>query len=223
MSTEDLTHTDVGERILTTASVVCKKLVCALSVLDVVFSPVCQKRLPAGHGWVRCDECGIITFPRGFVAPRLSNASFVSCAAAVGGEKTAGSQPRAPSQSSNGKKTKKPPAGPSSDRSKGNSSGHEKDTPSVRVGGGIEVAEPPEGDSAPCGEASTIGVDAVAVELSRRARVPARRAAAPLYFAFDHCFSVRGQGTILTGTVLTGEVKVSAGSIVFSHSLLACC
>lgn len=53
------------------------------------------------------------------------------------------------------------------------------------------------------------GVEAVAVELSRRARVPTRRAAsAPLYFAFDHCFSVRGQGTILTGTVLTGEVKV---------------
>lgn len=58
-------------------------------------------------------------------------------------------------------------------------------------------------------EASTIGVDAVATELTRRARVPSRRASAPLYFAFDHCFSVRGQGTILTGTVLTGEVKAS--------------
>lgn len=53
-----------------------------------------------------------------------------------------------------------------------------------------------------------MGIDAVAGEISRRARVPSRRAYAPLYFAFDHCFSVRGQGTILTGTVLTGEVKV---------------
>lgn len=139
----------------------------------------------------------------------------MSCAAAVGGEKTVGSQPHAPSQSSKGKAKK--PARPGSERSKGSVSGHEKGTPNVR--GGDEVAEQPEGDAAACREASTIGVDAVAVELSRRARVPARRASAPLYFAFDHCFSVRGQGTILTGTVLTGEVKVSAGSALFSHHL----
>lgn len=139
----------------------------------------------------------------------------MSCAVAVGGEKTAGSQPRAPSKNSKGK-TKKP-ARPGNERSKGSVPGHEKGTPNVRGGGGDEVDEPPEGDTAACGETSTIGVDAVAVELSRRARVPARRASAPLYFAFDHCFSVRGQGTILTGTVLTGEVKVSAGSAVFSY------
>eukprot|EP00752_Nemacystus_decipiens_P012038 g10673.t1 len=138
---------------------------------------------------------------------KLSNASFVSCAAAVGGEKTASSQPYAPSQNSKGKTTK--PARPSSERSKESVSGHDKGTPNARVGGGGTVAEPPQGDAAACEEASAIGVDAVALELSRRARVPARRASAPLYFAFDHCFSVRGQGTILTGTILTGEVKVN--------------
>lgn len=142
-----------------------------------------QGTLPA-----RCDEYGII-FPACFLSPRLSNASFVSCAAAVGGEKTAGAQPRAASQSSKGSTQKL--VRPSSDRSKGSGSGHEELT------------------SGTIKEKSTIGVDAVAVELSRRARVPIRRASAPLYFAFDHCFSVRGQGTILTGTVLTGEVKVS--------------
>lgn len=64
-------------------------------------------------------------------------------------------------------------------------------------------------------ENSTMGVDAVVMELSRRATVPGRRAAAAsFYFAFDHCFSVRGQGTILTGTVLAGEVKVSFGSVI---------
>lgn len=146
-------------------------------------------------------------FPRAFYLPRLSNASFVSCAAAVGGEKTAGSHPHAPSQNSKGK-TKKS-ARPSSERSKGGGSGRE--APGLPVGGDADaVAEPPEGDPVAGRETSTIGVDAVAVELSRRARVPVRRASAPLYFAFDHCFSVRGQGTILTGTVLTGEVKVSA-------------
>ena len=30
----------------------------------------------------------------------------------------------------------------------------------------------------------------------------------PLLFAVDHCFSIRGQGTILTGTVLQGQVAV---------------
>jgi len=29
------------------------------------------------------------------------------------------------------------------------------------------------------------------------------------YFAFDHCFQVKGQGTVMTGTVLSGTVKVN--------------
>lgn len=57
-------------------------------------------------------------------------------------------------------------------------------------------------------ETASVGVAEVAAELTQRARLPDRRAKAPLYFAFDHCFSVRGVGTILTGTVLAGEVKV---------------
>lgn len=60
------------------------------------------------------------------------------------------------------------------------------------------------------GEAASIGVAAVMTELILQARVPDRRVNAPLYFAFDHCFSVRGVGTILTGTMLAGEVKVSS-------------
>ncbi len=27
--------------------------------------------------------------------------------------------------------------------------------------------------------------------------------------AVDHCFNIKGQGTVLTGTVLNGEVKVN--------------
>ncbi len=143
---------------------------------------------------------------------RLSNASFVSCAAAVGGERTAAaSTPHAPSQKSKGKNTKKA-ARSGSGKGVGDGSDHDKDAPGVGVGGRDEVAEPRKGGPTACwgDEAPTIGVAAVAEELSRRARVPRRRASgSPLYFAFDHCFSVRGQGTILTGTVLTGELKVS--------------
>lgn len=28
-------------------------------------------------------------------------------------------------------------------------------------------------------------------------------------FAVDHCFPIKGQGTVLTGTVLSGTVKVT--------------
>lgn len=59
----------------------------------------------------------------------------------------------------------------------------------------------------------TFRVEAVVAELTRRAKLPSRRTSAPLYFAFDHCFQVRGQGTVLTGTVLTGEVKVSSDAV----------
>lgn len=190
-----------------------EKLVCVLAVLGVILPSCCTKRLLAGHARARFDESNVTFSACDFVLPRLSNASFVSCAAAVGGEKAAGSQPHRPPQNPKGKPKKS--GRPGSERTKGPISGHEKGTPNVRAGGGDEVAEPPQGDPATCGEVSTIGVDAVAVELSRRATVPPRRASDPLYFAFDHCFSVRGQGTILTGTVLTGEVKVSANTLLY--------
>lgn len=38
--------------------------------------------------------------------------------------------------------------------------------------------------------------------------VPVRDPKAPFLFAVDHCFSIRGQGTICTGTVLQGQVKI---------------
>ena len=39
-------------------------------------------------------------------------------------------------------------------------------------------------------------------------RKPARDAPGPFLFALDHCFAVKGQGTVLTGTVLAGSIAV---------------
>lgn len=150
---------------------------------------------------------------------RLSSASFVSCAAAMGGEKAAASMPK----STRGSKKER---GIRHGQEGGAGAGSKRDLGRdakqiVPVDGGVD-----EDSETPCfgrrrpvdaaelsttgrEETSTMGVDAVAAELTRRARVPVRRASAPLYFAFDHCFSLRGVGTILTGTVLTGEVKAS--------------
>ena len=40
--------------------------------------------------------------------------------------------------------------------------------------------------------------------------MPTQPAAAsgPFKFAIDHCFAIRGQGTVLTGTVLSGKAAV---------------
>ncbi|KAG4070172.1 hypothetical protein HA402_003862 [Bradysia odoriphaga] len=40
------------------------------------------------------------------------------------------------------------------------------------------------------------------------AYVPLRNPTLPFLFAVDHCFSIRGQGTICTGTVLQGRIKI---------------
>ena len=39
--------------------------------------------------------------------------------------------------------------------------------------------------------------------------VPNRDADGPFIFSVDHCFSIRGQGTIMTGTALNGSAAVN--------------
>lgn len=43
---------------------------------------------------------------------------------------------------------------------------------------------------------------------TKYAYVPERNSKLPFLFAVDHCFSIRGQGTICTGTVLQGQVRI---------------
>ena len=51
------------------------------------------------------------------------------------------------------------------------------------------------------------------VDLIRESiEIPKRNVNGPLYYAIDHCFSIKGHGTILTGTILGGSVSV--GSII---------
>jgi selenocysteine-specific translation elongation factor len=45
--------------------------------------------------------------------------------------------------------------------------------------------------------------------LQKFAFIPKRHISSPFLFAVDHCFSVRGQGTVMTGTVLQGTVNVN--------------
>ena len=46
------------------------------------------------------------------------------------------------------------------------------------------------------------GVPELVAELLRWVPLELRRPDSPLLHAIDHCFGIRGQGTVLTGTVL---------------------
>ncbi|OZJ03798.1 hypothetical protein BZG36_03023 [Bifiguratus adelaidae] len=51
-------------------------------------------------------------------------------------------------------------------------------------------------------------MDALIKEIRRLVPFPQQSAAGPFLFAIDHCFTIKGQGTILTGTVLRGSIKL---------------
>ena len=56
--------------------------------------------------------------------------------------------------------------------------------------------------------------------LKSQTYVPTRDADGPFIFSVDHCFSIRGQGTIMTGTALNGSAAVNdvrhfIGRIIF--------
>lgn len=44
--------------------------------------------------------------------------------------------------------------------------------------------------------------------------LPERSDQGALLFAVDHCFSIRGQGTVMTGTILQGAITVNDVSVL---------
>lgn len=44
---------------------------------------------------------------------------------------------------------------------------------------------------------------------------PKRSTEGPFIFSVDHCFSIRGQGTVMTGTVLSGKAAVNDVRMVY--------
>lgn len=45
--------------------------------------------------------------------------------------------------------------------------------------------------------------------LKSQAYLPRRDPSGPFLMAVDHCFSIKGQGTVMTGTVLSGSVSLN--------------
>ncbi|XP_019623782.1 PREDICTED: selenocysteine-specific elongation factor-like [Branchiostoma belcheri] len=71
----------------------------------------------------------------------------------------------------------------------------------------IAVAAKPGGPEAPDTEA--VGLQELMDLLKKHTYLPSRDASGPFIFAVDHCFSIRGQGTVMTGTVLSGTVAIN--------------
>lgn len=77
-----------------------------------------------------------------------------------------------------------------------------KDCPVVAVAakpGGPEAADTDEPQ----------GIPELVEVLKQQAFLPQRDSSGPLLMAVDHCFSIRGQGTVMTGTVLQGAVQIN--------------
>ncbi|KAF4517689.1 hypothetical protein B566_EDAN016515 [Ephemera danica] len=53
------------------------------------------------------------------------------------------------------------------------------------------------------------GLEKLLESLRNSSFVPKRNSSTPFVFAVDHCFAIKGQGTILTGTVLQGMVQIN--------------
>ena len=52
------------------------------------------------------------------------------------------------------------------------------------------------------------GIDELIQQIVEHVSVHPTLPSGPFKFAIDHCFAIRGQGTVMTGTVLSGSAKV---------------
>ncbi|KAH1167567.1 selenocysteine-specific elongation factor isoform X1 [Mauremys mutica] len=69
------------------------------------------------------------------------------------------------------------------------------------------VAAKPGGPEAP-ETVNPLGVSELIEVLKSQAYLPTRDPTGPFLMAIDHCFSIKGQGTVMTGTVLSGSVSL---------------
>ena len=72
----------------------------------------------------------------------------------------------------------------------------------------VTVAARPGGPEAGEDAGGAVGLEELVCVIKEKIAKPRRDPNGPLHFAIDHCFPMRGQGTVLTGTVLSGSIRV---------------
>uniref|UniRef100_A0A7N5P071 Eukaryotic elongation factor, selenocysteine-tRNA specific n=1 Tax=Ailuropoda melanoleuca TaxID=9646 RepID=A0A7N5P071_AILME len=89
----------------------------------------------------------------------------------------------------------------------------------------IPVAAKPGGPEAPETEAPQ-GISELIELLTSQISIPTRDPSGPLLMSVDHCFSIKGQGTVMTGTILSGSislgdsVEIPALKVMDDHSVI---
>ena len=53
---------------------------------------------------------------------------------------------------------------------------------------------------------NVVGIDSLIQTLLNTVEIPKRNSHGPFYYLIDHCFSMKGQGTVVTGTVIQGSI-----------------
>ncbi|XP_016795660.3 selenocysteine-specific elongation factor isoform X8 [Pan troglodytes] len=71
----------------------------------------------------------------------------------------------------------------------------------------IPVAAKPGGPEAPETEAPQ-GIQELIELLTSQISIPTRDPSGPFLMSVDHCFSIKGQGTVMTGTILSGSISL---------------
>ena len=115
-----------------------------------------------------------------FNKTKFSNAPIVVVAAAIGGEKVAAINDPNSKESGDNYKT-------NNNSSNGNSSNNKKGQIVKRV--------------------DCSGIDSLLDTIQAHIKIPKRNTEGNFYFAIDHCFAIKGHGTIITGTILKGSVQ----------------
>lgn len=123
-----------------------------------------------------------------FSATKFANVPIVAAAAAIGGEKIA---------SISALSTPKTTAL--------NSATTATTTASTATGTKDKIYSP----AGTFANTASYGVDKLIDMIHHSIVSPIRHYDHPFYYAIDHCFAIRGHGTVVTGTVLSGTVKVN--------------
>ena len=116
---------------------------------------------------------------------RFADAALVGVSACVGGEKVAATNV-------------------DGSNSNANSSSNSNSNTGASGGSGNKVSS-----STTAGAQETHNMDVLVETLRSQLPSPRRNPSDHFYFSIDHCFPIRGKGTVLTGTVLSGHVSVN--------------
>ncbi|KAJ1639557.1 P-loop containing nucleoside triphosphate hydrolase protein [Pavlovales sp. CCMP2436] len=84
-----------------------------------------------------------------------------------------------------------------------------KDAPMISVAARPFVEGADDADLRNIATEAPVGIEVLIEAMRARVALPERSAEGALHFAIDHCFPIKGQGTVLTGTILSGSMAVN--------------